>query len=199
MQNILRTTLSLLALLPLSASAGDDHRHVQHDAHVHGAATLQLILQGNELEMEFHSPAMNIVGFEHAAATAEEKQKIKDALATLRQAGELFSFSGTRCQPTKVEAELDRDDHDDHHGHDADHDADHDEHHDDHADEHATGHSEFEVDYRFRCEDGSQLSAIEVKLPARFNGIQKLDAEWILNDSQGAAELTAGAFTIKVK
>lgn len=196
MQIILPAILYLLALLPFSAIAGDDRHHVQHDAHVHGEAILQLILQGNELEMEFRSPAMNIVGFEHAAATAEEKQKIKDALATLRHAGELFSFSGTRCQPTKVEVELDRDNHDDDHGHDADHD----QHHDDHADEHAAeGHSEFDVNYRFRCDDGSQLSAIEVKLPARFSGIQKLDTEWILNDSQGAAELTASAFTIKVK
>jgi len=195
MQNILRTTLSLLALVPLSASAGDDHRHVQHDAHVHGAATLQLILQGNDLEMEFHSPAMNIVGFEHKATTADEKQKIQDALATLRNAGELFSFSGTRCQLTEVEAELDQDDHDDEHGHDNDHD----QHHDDHAEAHTAGHSEFDVDYRFRCDDGSRLSTIEVKLPVRFTGIQTLDAEWILNDSQGAAELTASAFTIKVK
>lgn len=199
MKPILMSTLSLLTLMPLTTSAGDDHRHVQHDAHVHGAATLQLILQGNELEMEFHSPAMNIVGFEHAAATADEKQKIQDALATLRQAGELFSFSGTRCQLTDVEAELDRDDHDDDHGHDDDHDQHHDDHKEDHADEHAAAHSEFEVDYRFRCDDGSRLSAIEVKLPARFSGIQKLDAEWILNDSQGAAELTANAATIKVK
>lgn len=195
MKPILMSTLSLLTLLPLTTSAGDDHRHVQHDAHVHGEATLQLILQGNELAMEFHSPAMNIVGFEHAAATADEKQKIQDALATLRNAGDLFSFSGTRCQLTEAEAELDQDDHDDEHGHDDDHDK----HHDDHAEEHAAGHSEFDVDYRFRCDDGSQLSTIEVKLPARFTGIQKLDAEWILNDSQGAAELTASAFTIKVK
>lgn len=195
MQNILRTTLSLLALLPLSASAGDDHRHVQHDAHVHGEATLQLILQGNDLEMEFHSPAMNIVGFEHKATTADEKQKIQDALATLRNAGELFSFSGTRCQLTEVEAELDQEDHDDEHGHDNDHD----QHHDDHTEAHTAGHSEFDVDYRFRCDDGSRLSAIGVKLPTRFTGIQTLDAEWILNDSQGAAELTASAFTIKVK
>jgi len=181
MKPTLFSALSLLALLPLMASAGDHQEHVQHEAHVHGEATLHLVLQGNDLEMELHSPAMNILGFEHKAASTEDKQKIRDAIATLENAGELFSFSGTQCRLTEADAELEQEEH---------------EHHDEN---HDSGHSEFDVEYDFRCDDGTSLAAIDVKLPKHFNGIHKLDAEWIFNDRQGAAELTADALTIKVK
>lgn len=187
MKPILFSALSLLTLLPLTANASDNQEHVQHEAHVHGEATLHLILQGNDLEMELHSPAMNILGFEHKAASAEEKQKVKDAIATLENASELFSFSGTECHHAKAEAELDQEEHDDH------------EKHADHNVDHQSEHSEFDVDYAFRCDDGARLSAIVVKLSKRFSGIHKLDAEWIFNENQGAAELTGNAFTIKVE
>lgn len=185
MKPILFSALSLLALLPLTVSAGDQLEHVQHEAHVHGEATLHLVLQGNDLEMELHSPAMNILGFEHKAASAEDKQKIRDAIATLEKAGELFSFSGTQCRFTQAEAELEQEQEQEEDGH--------------HDEEHQSGHSEFDVEYAFRCDDGASLTAIDVKLPKHFSGIHKLDAEWILNKHQGAAELTADASTIKVK
>ena len=35
------------------------------EAHIHGLATLTLALEGNSLEIEFESPAANLVGFEH--------------------------------------------------------------------------------------------------------------------------------------
>jgi len=185
------TALSWFALLPLAALAGnDEHHHVQHGVHVHGEAALYLMLQGNELEMEFHSPAMNIVGFEHKAVSVEEKQKIQNALAILKQTDELFAFKGTQCKLEKAEAEFKLEENDEH---------DAEEHHDHEAEGNHAEHSEFHVIYQFTCDDGKSLRVIEVNLPARFSGIRTLDAEWVLKGKQGAAELTKDTNTIQVK
>lgn len=186
--------LRIISVLPLivlfSATAvsgehGNAHHAIQHDAHVHGESTLQLVLQGNELEMEFHSPAMNIVGFEHKPTSKEEKSKLKDAMAMLKDADTLFSFKGTQCRLINAATGLEKD----HHGHGAD----------EHGDsKHTETHSDIDVNYAFGCENGSQLQAIEIKLFDQFSGIHKLEAEWILNGKQGAAGLVKGAQVISI-
>ena len=60
------------ALLPLAiAHAADehDHEHGSLGAHEHGVGRLNAALDGQTLELELESPAMNLVGFEHAATT----------------------------------------------------------------------------------------------------------------------------------
>ena len=62
------------ALLPLAvAHAHDDHDHDHAHgtlgAHEHGVAKLNVVLDDNTLELELDSPAMNLVGFEHAASS----------------------------------------------------------------------------------------------------------------------------------
>ncbi|MGB1290473.1 MAG: ZrgA family zinc uptake protein, partial [Porticoccaceae bacterium] len=37
------------------------------DAHVHGLSQLTIAVEGETVELEFSSPAMNLVGFEHRA------------------------------------------------------------------------------------------------------------------------------------
>lgn len=64
----------------------------QQSAHVHGIATLNLAMEGDELEIEFVSPAGNIVGFEHEAVTATERRAIRDAVEQLRKGNELFDL-----------------------------------------------------------------------------------------------------------
>ena len=56
--------LSILALSSTSAVA-EEHRH--HGAHEHGAAELNLVLDGQLGQLEVKTPAANILGFEHAA------------------------------------------------------------------------------------------------------------------------------------
>jgi hypothetical protein len=67
-----------LALLPFTiAQAADehdhDHEHGSLGAHEHGVARLDVAQEGTTLELDFNSPAMNIVGFEHAATSDADK------------------------------------------------------------------------------------------------------------------------------
>ena len=49
-------------------------------------------MEGDKLEIEFASPAGNIVGFEHEAVTAAERRAIRDAIEQLRKGNELFDL-----------------------------------------------------------------------------------------------------------
>ena len=77
------------ALLPLAAAhaAHDEHEH--HDehaslaAHEHGAAQLNVALEGQRLELALESPAMNLVGFEHAAVSTSDKAAVARWTRTL--------------------------------------------------------------------------------------------------------------------
>ena len=81
------------ALLPLvAAQAHDDHDHAHGTlgAHEHGVATLNVVLDGNTLELELDSPAMNLVGFEHAATRDTDKAKVAAVRQQLEQPLKLF-------------------------------------------------------------------------------------------------------------
>ena len=84
-------TLSSLLLMAQSGTLllAADHSHAHgheaeyetHDAHEHGRATLSLVADNQKLSFQLESPAMNIVGFEHAANTKEDQQKVEHALS----------------------------------------------------------------------------------------------------------------------
>ena len=122
----------------------------QQSAHVHGIATLNLAIEGNEFEIEFVSPAGNLVGFEHKAVTAAERRAIRDAIEQLRKGNELFDLSPeASCSLTVADVKhrhQGEEDVTDGHGHGAKHD-DHAEH--EHAGEEEDGtHSGHEEEKR---------------------------------------------------
>jgi len=76
----LRTRAGLIGctLLLLSASVP------AHEAHVHGVGQLDVALDGNTLSLHLDSPLANLVGFEHAANSAKDKQAVRAMSADLR-------------------------------------------------------------------------------------------------------------------
>ncbi len=104
------------------------------DAHEHGSAALNVALDENKLYIELESPWNNLIGFEHAPTTDEQKALVEDSLALLNDPLQLFEFVGSDCRVDKVmvESSLSHNDHNDHNDHD-DHDKhDDDKEHDDH-------------------------------------------------------------------
>src|SRR3989338_5768375 len=89
------------ALLPLAALAAEhSHEHADHgslDAHEHGAAMLNVVLDGQVLELELESPAMNLVGFEHAAKSTADKTKVAAARSQLQDPQALFGLGAGDC------------------------------------------------------------------------------------------------------
>ena len=60
-------------------------------AHTHGEAQLNIIIEPSSIILEFNSPALNIVGFEHSPTSESEKDAIKMAKQKLMAASN-FTF-----------------------------------------------------------------------------------------------------------
>lgn len=181
--------MAALSALALSASAV---AAPPQQAHVHGLAELTLALEGSTLEMEFSSPAMDIVGFEHQAANAQQVQAVEDAESRLREGAGLFTFGGTQCVLQDVAINLSAvqasDRQEDaahrHHEHDDDHDSGS-HHHDD------SSHSDISAHYQYRCADTASLESLRVGNGALPFGIEEIKVMWVSERGQGTTVLTA--------
>lgn len=174
-------------------------RAESQEAHMHGLATLTLALENNILEVQFESPAANIVGFEHKANSHKEKAAVAQAEVILNNPNHLFSFVGSDCQSnnTVVDASGLMDEQHDEHKEHSNHD-----HHpssEDHNDHDDDSHSEISARYRFTCKDSKNISLISVAFFSEFPGIQKIDAMWITGTKQGSTTLTSTKHSISLR
>ncbi|WP_374324467.1 DUF2796 domain-containing protein [Aquipseudomonas alcaligenes] len=187
MRHALLALLALpFALLPLHAAQAANHEHShahaheEHaslDAHEHGVASLNVALDGQTLEIQLQSPAMNLVGFEHEAKSEADKAKVAAARQHLEQPQALFALPiEAKCalQDSELDSPLFG-------GHA------HEEH--EHADEH--GHSDIDASYRFACANAEALQTLELgSFFGTFPGTEKLEVQLIGPSGQQGAELT---------
>ena len=164
------------------------------DAHVHGLSDLTIAIEAEAIEIQFTSPAMNLVGFEHKASSKKDIASVNNAESILDQPESLFIFSGSVCRLVESKVVLsglieedhkDHKDHKDHEGH---------EDHEDHEDH--QGHSEIVGHYSYRCSDLSKLSSIKTVMFESFPGIYKINAMWVMPSKQGSTTLTANNPTL---
>lgn len=123
-----KITFTLLLLTSLSTTHAKEKK-VQHDAHEHGVAEMNIVWEKEALNIELLSPAYNITGFEYQPSNHEQEELIEKIEKKLNLPNELFKFEGASCKAIKTEIESPFEDHDDHEKHDK-----HDDHdnHDDH-------------------------------------------------------------------
>lgn len=118
------TTVIVTALVAVAISDSA----LSQSAHVHGLATLRLAVESEALEIEFESPAANLLGFEHKAHSTEDRARVEKAATVLQAGDNLFVLNNADCKLDNVEL-----DYSDLLSNQEPH---HDEHHDKHADEH---------------------------------------------------------------
>ncbi|MCF5723105.1 DUF2796 domain-containing protein [Pseudomonas syringae] len=188
------------ALLPLAvahAHEDHDHEHGSLGAHEHGVGRLNAVLDGQALELELDSPAMNLVGFEHLATTAADKAKVAAVRKQLENPVALFNLpKGAGCVVSSQElnsplfGDKPEADHDDDDDHDHDHDAKGGEHHHD--------HSEIHAHYQFTCATPTALSNLDLtQVFKTFPATQKIQVQLIGPSGQQGVEATATAATLK--
>ncbi|MEX5559864.1 DUF2796 domain-containing protein [Pseudomonas rhodesiae] len=188
------------ALLPLAvAQAHDDHDHEHGSlgAHEHGVARLNAVLDGQTLELELDSPAMNLVGFEHVASSAADKAKVAAAREQLENPVALFNLpKAAGCKVSSQELnsplfgdkpETDHDDDDD--ATDGKGAAAHEHHHD---------HSEIHAHYQFTCATPTALGNLDLtQVFKTFPATQKIQVQLIGPSGQQGVDATATAATLK--
>jgi len=203
-------TLSLLALTTLISAPAFADETRQLDSHEHGVGQLDIAIENGQIVMEFHAPGADIVGFEYAAETDEDRATVDAALSVLANPLEIFAMpEAAQCKVIDARAELEsegsHEDHDNHaddeDGHDdhGDGDHDHDDHdhghgHEDH-DEHAqdAGHTEFHAEYQLECSDISALSEISFPYFTAFPNALEVEVQIISDDGARAFEVERDA------
>ena len=191
-RTILRPAYGLLILWGFAATPAHGG-----EKHVHGHAALEVAVDGNRLQLGFRSPLDNLIGFEHAPRTDQQKDAVRRMAAELRKPAQQFvPTAEARCTPDPVRLASEvidpsllggeappagaakpqtpppRDKHG-HKGHKGDH-----------------GHAELEAQFVFRCEQPEKLSGLEVKLFDAFKGLKRIDVQVAGARKQAAARLT---------
>ena len=86
--------LSMTVLIFAASSVAAEETR-QLDSHVHGVSELNIAISGTTIAMELHAPGADIVGFEHAAVSAEDRAAVDQAIASLAKPLELFALPGS--------------------------------------------------------------------------------------------------------
>ncbi|MEO1819856.1 DUF2796 domain-containing protein [Pseudomonas sp.] len=207
-----RTLLALALALPCSqALHAHEHEH-EHDslgAHEHGVASLNLVVDGNQVSLELDSPAANLVGFEYQPSTDEDRATVARVKAALEQADGLFTLTAAAdCQLQLVELDsplFAAHDHDEHEHEHEDHDHDEHDHHD--ADEHAHDgehehehgdHADIEGRFDYVCSAPEHLEALTLPLFNDYPAMQRIQVQAITASGQHGAVLTAEQPTLSL-
>ncbi|WP_051469505.1 DUF2796 domain-containing protein [Chelativorans sp. J32] len=152
--------------------------------HVHGHGTLAIAFEGDNVQMELVAPGMDIVGFEHEAETARQKNAVETALADLKDPLKLFILpESAGCTVTSADVRVIAEDHE---HHDAVAEA------DDTAgsEEHEDNHTEFRATYVLACADAAKVTSIGFPFFDRFAGPRALAVTVIDANGQTSSDVT---------
>ena len=162
-------------------------------SHVHGLTELNLVIANQNVQIEFISPAINLLGFERASNSPEENKLFNEVLEDLQAAEWLLGDQLGDCQmSTPVFEAPEFGSHEMSEGHE---DHEHEDHeHEDH--EHEAGdHADFRVQYLFDCRSAPPSNFIVTAFD-RFVGIEEISVRWIVGRQQGVSNLTPSNATL---
>lgn len=160
----------LTSILFVSQTSQADHR--EHKAHEHGAAKLNIALDGNSLEIEIDSPAHDFVGFEHLPKSNAEKQAVQKAYDILVEPKNILNLpTAAECKTVKVNvtegyvfAELIK-----HKNADTN-----------------KGHSDIGITYTLTCAKPENLKGTKVILLGKFKIMKKINIQTAINGQQSS-------------
>jgi hypothetical protein len=145
-------------------------------AHHHGAASLQITIEGRTLQIVLESPADNILGFEHAPKNEAQKKSAAHAQQQLQETTRLFTpppAAECQAQPAQVEIKLPASGSDER-------------------------HSEIEAAWRWECAKPAALDHIDVGLFKAFRRLRELRAQIINAQGQRAVTLKPNSARLKL-
>ena len=159
-------------------------------SHVHGLTELNIVVVNRDLQIEFVSPAINLLGFERESTSPEETELLNEVVSKLQTAKWLLGNTLDSCQmsiPVFEAPSFGR-----HEGHEE-----HEEHegHEGHEHEFET-HADFRVQYLFNCLSAPPTEIVVTAFD-HFNGIEEISARWIVGRQQGLSQLTRGDTVIR--
>ena len=207
------TTLSVCSVCLLSSAVADAQTKRDLDSHEHGSSLLNIIIDNDEMFLEFANPWMNLVGFEHKPSTDAQHTAIKSATTQLEAPLKLFvpnEEAACAVEAADVVSTLTSEEgreHDEEHAEDDHHDehgeehAEDEQHGEDHehgeeqaeSEEHSDNHSEVVASYTYRCENMDELKALDVQVFQIWLGVENVDVQLAGPNGQSSLELGSGS------
>ena len=183
----MKPTYTILALCIAGALASAPlHAQTQRDlgSHQHGSASLNVVVDGSIVYIEFESPWANLTGFEHSPSTDQQQALLTAALEQLDDADSLFKFTGgegcTGETTSVVDTLSSKDSHEEHDEHD----------------EHEDSHADLLVNFAFECVDIDEVDQLTVNLFDYWPGIETLSGQLVTASQQSAFTLSEQSNTI---
>ena len=193
MRKHLVTALGLVAMALLAYPTRGEEGHRELGPHVHGHGTLNIAIEDKRVSLELEVPGMDIVGFEHAPSTDDQKSAVEKAKARLEKPLGVFSLpAAAGCTVAEVKVAIEAE-HAHHDGDDEKHDAKDDHDHDHDA---AGGHNQFEATYALDCANPSELTTITFDYFALFVGAHDLTVNVVTAKGQSKYEVSRSKPTL---
>ena len=197
--------MKLLPLIALAVAAttpvfAEETR--QLDAHEHGVGQLDIAFDGKQILMELHAPGADIVSFEYAAESAEDRAKVDAAIVMLARPLDLFVLTeAAGCTIVQASAELESEEGQ------ADHEDEHDDHEDDdhedadHQEKNVgeAGHTEFHAEYLLACADPGAVTEITFAYFDVFPNALEVEVQLISNKGATSFEVERDAPTLDLR
>ena len=166
-------------LLPMAQAHQDDHQghehaHRHHGAHVHGMATLDLVLDGEEMMMHLQSPLMNFLGFEHAPETEQQQSAYQEMMALLKRLDTLLEVEGADCVAESIDVE------------------------DPFDNSESDGHADIDVSYFLRCLAPENITSLKINLFDIYHQLETIEVQMVLPHAQQQLKLNPQRTTIRV-
>jgi hypothetical protein len=188
------TSLCSLLTLALGVVSLADAAERQLGAHQHGHGTVNMVIEGSTLWIELEAPGADIVGFEHAAESADDEAAVEAAKARLADPLALFAITaeaGCAVESAAVdlvgheseEAHEEGEVHEEGEAHEGEEDG-----RDDDAAEEG-GHSEFHAEYKLVCAQAEVIDEVGFPYFELFQGAEELDVTVITDAGQSQYEV----------
>lgn len=161
----------LAALLMAVPASAQDHGHAHH-AHRHGAADLEVAVEGGEIHLRLASPLESLLGFEHAPRNDQERAAVAAMRQTLADAGRLFApTAAAQCILKSAEINAPA------------------------LDAKSASakeqHADLTAEFRLICAQPAKLTGMEVRLFQSFPKMRRIDAQVVSGKGQKATRLSS--------
>ena len=143
----------------LAEGEHEHHHHAPAEAHVHGEAELNIVIDGEQVLVEFISPLENLLGFEHEPETAEQKQAVLDLQQHLADYRALFFITDAQCEQIE-------------------------QHNEDPFAAGRTTHAEWHGEYHLSCNEFDNATSLKPQLFSTYPGLEKLIIQLISAQGQ---------------
>lgn len=185
----MRSLTAMIAAVVLGGAAvagvGAEEPRREAGAHVHGSGKLGIAIEGSGLSFDLDAPAHDILGFEHAPKTAAERAALDKAVATLKDAGNIFRPNPEAgCRLTTAEAGLEQPETGDAAKADAKGDK--------------GGHADFNGNFTFECSAIDKLTSIAFGYFAAFPEAEKLEVTLLTAKGQATRIVSKSSPSIDV-